>query len=149
MNRGTKPVNRKICHTSCHHQVLDLHACPRIGFCFIEGSLHYTPEHCLANGGFPVFWWKKPCFKWAKWRSFEEPCSFCARKADVEDAGVVEHLQRVRCIAREALKRVAGVDLRCARSKVPTPNLANPTSRTATWMSDQVWKGYHGEKTQG
>ena len=31
-----------------------------------QGSLQYTPEHCLANGGFPVFWWKKPCFKWAK-----------------------------------------------------------------------------------
>ena len=31
-----------------------------------QGSLHYTPEHCLVNGGFPLFWWKKPCFKWAK-----------------------------------------------------------------------------------
>ena len=30
-----------------------------------QGSLHYTPEHCLVNGGFP-FWWKKPCFEWAK-----------------------------------------------------------------------------------
>ena len=27
---------------------------------------HYTPEHCLVNGGVPLFWWKKPCFKWAK-----------------------------------------------------------------------------------
>ena len=33
---------------------------------FKQGSLHYTPEHCLVNGGFPVFWWKKPCFKWAE-----------------------------------------------------------------------------------
>ena len=40
-----------------------------------QGSLHYTPEHCLVNGGFPLFRWKKPCFKWAKWRSFKEPCS--------------------------------------------------------------------------
>ena len=24
-----------------------------------HGSLHYTPEHCLVSGGFPVFWWKK------------------------------------------------------------------------------------------
>ena len=31
-----------------------------------RGSLHYTPEHCLVNGGFPLFWWKEPCFKWAK-----------------------------------------------------------------------------------
>ena len=21
-----------------------------------QGSLHYTPEHCLVNGGFPLFW---------------------------------------------------------------------------------------------
>ena len=32
---------------------------------FEQKSLHYTPEHCLVNGGFPLFWWKKPCFKWA------------------------------------------------------------------------------------
>ena len=30
-----------------------------------QRSVHYTPEHCLVNGGCPVFWWKKP-FKWAK-----------------------------------------------------------------------------------
>ena len=28
-----------------------------------QGSLHYTPEHCLVNGGVPVSCWKKPCFK--------------------------------------------------------------------------------------
>ena len=39
-----------------------------------QGSLHYTPEHCLAKGGFPVFRWKKACFKWATWISFKEPC---------------------------------------------------------------------------
>ena len=31
-----------------------------------QGSLHYTPEHCLVDGGFPLFWWKKTCFNWAK-----------------------------------------------------------------------------------
>ena len=31
-----------------------------------QGSLHYTPEHCLVDGGFPLRWWKKPCFKWAR-----------------------------------------------------------------------------------
>ena len=31
-----------------------------------QGSLHYTPEHCLVNGGVPLFWWKKTCFKRAK-----------------------------------------------------------------------------------
>ena len=25
-----------------------------------QGSVHYTPEHCLVNGGFPLFWRKKP-----------------------------------------------------------------------------------------
>ena len=43
-----------------------------------QGSLHYTPEHGFANGGVPLFWWKKQhVFKWlqnvAKWRSFKEP----------------------------------------------------------------------------
>ena len=27
--------------------------------------MHYTPEHCLVTCGFPLFWWQKPCFKWA------------------------------------------------------------------------------------
>ena len=22
-----------------------------------QGSLHYTPAHCLVNGGFPLFWY--------------------------------------------------------------------------------------------
>ena len=38
-----------------------------------QGSLQYTPEHCLVNGGFLLVWWKKPCFKWAN-VSFKEPC---------------------------------------------------------------------------
>ena len=33
------------------------------GFPICQGSLHYTPEHCLVNGAFPVFWWKKPWFQ--------------------------------------------------------------------------------------
>ena len=28
-----------------------------------QGSLHFAPEHCLVNGGFPCIWWKKQCFK--------------------------------------------------------------------------------------
>ena len=39
----------------------------------LHGSLHYTPEHCLANGGFPLFSWKKPCFKWLQNVSFNGP----------------------------------------------------------------------------
>ena len=31
-----------------------------------QGSLDYTPERCLVNGGFPLFWWKRPCVKCAK-----------------------------------------------------------------------------------
>ena len=38
-----------------------------------QGSLHYAPEHCLVNGGFPLFWWKKPCFNWLQNVSFKEP----------------------------------------------------------------------------
>ena len=34
--------------------------------CFSRDPLHYTPEHCLVNCGFPLLWRKKPCFKWAK-----------------------------------------------------------------------------------
>ena len=30
---------------------------------------------CLVNGGVPVFWWKKPCFKWLQNVSFKEPCN--------------------------------------------------------------------------
>ena len=40
-----------------------------------QGSLHYTPEHCLVNGGFPLFCWKKTCFKFGRHVSFKEPCS--------------------------------------------------------------------------
>ena len=37
---------------------------------FEQGSLHDTPEHCLVNGGFPLFWWKKQHVSnaKAKWR---------------------------------------------------------------------------------
>ena len=38
-----------------------------------QGSLHYTPEHCLVNGGFPLFWWKKSCSHGQN-VSFKEPC---------------------------------------------------------------------------
>ena len=31
-----------------------------------QGSLHYTPEHCLVNGGFPLFWWNKNMFQLGK-----------------------------------------------------------------------------------
>ena len=30
-----------------------------VGFPDKQGFFHYTPEHCLINGGFPAFWWKK------------------------------------------------------------------------------------------
>ena len=29
-----------------------VHDWPRVE----QGSLHYTPEHCLVNGEFPLFW---------------------------------------------------------------------------------------------
>ena len=32
--------------------------------CLRQGSLHYTPKHCLVNGGFPLFCRHKPCFEW-------------------------------------------------------------------------------------
>ena len=41
---------------------------------FVCGSLHYTPEHCLANGGLPLFRCGKPRFKWLQNVSWKEPC---------------------------------------------------------------------------
>ena len=40
------------------------------------GSLHYTPEHCLENGGFNLYFGvEKPMLQMvATWRSFGEPC---------------------------------------------------------------------------
>ena len=32
--------------------------------------MHYTPGHCLVNGGVPLFWWKEPCFNWLQHVSF-------------------------------------------------------------------------------
>ena len=43
-----------------------------------QGSLHYTPEHCLVIGGFSLFWWNKPCFKWAKMYLLRSPGRFGA-----------------------------------------------------------------------
>ena len=48
----------------------------KAGEVILQGSIHYTPEHCLVNGGFPSCWWKRPCFKWAN-VSFKEPCFTC------------------------------------------------------------------------
>ena len=39
----------------------------------LQGSLHYTLEHCLVHGGVPLFWWKKPCSNGQN-VSFKEPC---------------------------------------------------------------------------
>ena len=40
-----------------------------------QGSLHCTPEHCLVNGGFPLFWLKKPSYVSNRQNvSFKEPC---------------------------------------------------------------------------
>ena len=33
---------------------------------FEQGSLHYTPEHCLVHGGFSSFWWKKNMLQMGK-----------------------------------------------------------------------------------
>ena len=41
-----------------------------------QGSLHYTPEHCLVNFvncGFPLFWWNKNLFSNWQHVSFKEP----------------------------------------------------------------------------
>ena len=40
---------------------------------FEQGCLHYTPEHCLVNGGFPLFWWKSHVSN-GQHVSFKEPC---------------------------------------------------------------------------
>ena len=39
----------------------------------MQGSLHYTPEHCLVNGGFPLFWWKKTIFQLGKLYPLRSP----------------------------------------------------------------------------
>ena len=39
-----------------------------------QGSLHYTPEHCLVNGGFPLCWCKNNVSNGCKMYRFEEPC---------------------------------------------------------------------------
>ena len=36
--------------------------------------MHYTPEHCLVNGGFSLFWWKKQRVSNGQHVSFEELC---------------------------------------------------------------------------
>ena len=43
----------------------------------MQGSLHYTPEHCVVNSSFPFYFGgRSNMFQMvAKWRSFKEPCS--------------------------------------------------------------------------
>ena len=38
-----------------------------------QGSLHYTPEHCLVKVVSLYFGGKRPCFKWLQNVSFKEP----------------------------------------------------------------------------
>ena len=65
-NYNTPP--RQICraHLSCDSLPAGWETRGDFSGDFQQGSLHYTPEHCLVNGGVPLFWWRKPCFKWAK-----------------------------------------------------------------------------------
>ena len=52
---ATRPL---VCH-------LDIAGCAWCSFQFYlkQGSLQYTPEHCLVNGGFLVFRWGKNMFQ--------------------------------------------------------------------------------------
>ena len=52
------------------------HPPPLFTWNLTQGSLHYIPEHCLVNGGVLEFWWKKPCFKWAKCAERQAPCKW-------------------------------------------------------------------------
>ena len=38
-----------------------------------QGSLHYTPEHCLVNDGFPFFWVEKAMFRMGKMYLLRSP----------------------------------------------------------------------------
>ena len=38
-----------------------------------QGSLHYAPEHCLVNGGVPIFWVDKAMFKMGKMYLLRSP----------------------------------------------------------------------------
>ena len=76
-----------------------------------QGSSHYTPEHGLVNGGFPVFWRKTPCFKWLQHVSVKEPWS----SGDVQ----VKNASAEQCAA------IAG-----ARSAVTT---AGPLLASCNW----------------
>ena len=73
------------------------------------GSLHYTPEHCLVNGGFPLFWWQKPCFKCAN-VFFKEPCflGLGQRKAkeNTPFLGVRKYIPTLGCPFSDLLKRL-------------------------------------------
>ena len=69
-----------------------------------QGSLHYTPEHCLVNDGFPLFWWKKHVSN-GQHVSFKEPC-----KSSIDPHAASEpketHEETVGELASQATKRV-------------------------------------------
>ena len=56
----------------------------------LQGPLHYTPEHCLINGGFPLLWWTKPCFKWANMYLLRSPDKVLTSLASI----CLSHLER-------------------------------------------------------
>ena len=48
--------------------------CPSCGFPLLDSAKRVLNSVYLytIHAGLPLFWWKKPCFKWAK--SLKEPC---------------------------------------------------------------------------
>ena len=91
-----------------------------------QGSLHSTPEHCLVNGGFPLFGWKKPCFNWAK-------CIALLRLADLEGpyrSTVFQHTHTM--FGTFQYQVVCKVHFRSSSSKIAT--LQHKSSTRSTIM---------------
>ena len=73
-----------------------------------QGSLQYTPEHCLVNGGFPLFWWKKQhVSNGCKMVSFKEPCGKFSSTSGSFSWGSDSHARR--CISSTSRRTTASV----------------------------------------
>ena len=108
------------------------HPCPYAGI-----LAFFAPEHCLVNGGVPLFWWKKPCSKWLQNVSFKEPCSQAALfRSPFKDKGPLSHSYVSSCkslgtTGASFWKKFSGVSPQYKESRIFAPLGLHPCTASA------------------
>ena len=89
----------------------------------MQGSLHYTPEHCLVNGGFPSCWWF--------FSHVSNGCKTCLLRSPGVCPSLVQTAPSAGDTARRSMSRLPTIRRRAACPACPAPRELWPSLRAA------------------